>query len=103
MSRFFPTAVIASLVLSAGAAAAGTIAVPGMQMPSSGYQTIADTTMTVTATAANLRASPSPQGHILTKLPKGTRVTVKSMSAASRWVRVQANGTDGYIDSKLLK
>jgi uncharacterized protein YgiM (DUF1202 family) len=82
---------------------AGTLAVPSPQKLDSGYERIADTTMTVTATAANLRANPSPQGRILTKLPRGTRVTVKNMSASSRWVRVQANGTEGYIDSKLLK
>jgi uncharacterized protein YgiM (DUF1202 family) len=103
MSRFFSTAVVAAMAVAAGAASAGTIAVPSPQVPESGYQTVADIIMTVTATSANLRANPSPQAHILTRLPKGTRVTVKSKSATSRWVRVQANGAEGYIDSKLLK
>jgi uncharacterized protein YgiM (DUF1202 family) len=102
MSRSLTIALVAGLALTAGAASAGTIAVPAPPVPQSGYQTVADT-MIVTATAANLRADPSPQGRILTQLPKGTRVTVKGSSTSSRWVHVQANGADGYIDSKLLK
>jgi uncharacterized protein YgiM (DUF1202 family) len=104
MSRSLTTALIAGIALTAGAASAGTIAVPAPQIPESGYQTVQDKTMIVTATAANLRADPSPQGQIVTTVPKNTQVTVKGMSTDNRWVHVQTpSGAEGYIDLRLLK
>ena len=102
MSRSLTTALIAGLALTAGAASAGTIAVPAPQIPESGYQTVQNQTMIVTATEADVHAKPSPDAQVVTKVPKNTQVTV--MDTANGFAHVKApTGAEGYINLRLLK
>ncbi|RFU66512.1 SH3 domain-containing protein [Bacillus sp. V59.32b] len=54
----------------------------------------------VSSGSLNMRKSASSGESIITKLAKGTQVTVYSES--NGWARVKANGRDGYVSSKYL-
>jgi uncharacterized protein YgiM (DUF1202 family) len=102
MSRSLTIALIAGLALTAGAASAGTIAVPAPQIPESGYQMVQNQTLTVTATEVNMRADARRDAQIVTRVPKNTQVTV--MDTKNGFAHVQApDGTQGYISLKFLK
>jgi hypothetical protein len=94
MSRSLTITLIAGLALTAGVASAGTIAVPAPQIPESGYQTVQNQTMTVIATEAEVRANPSPDAQVVTKV----------MDTNNGFAHVQTpDGAKGYIDLRSLK
>src|SRR5262249_23084405 len=102
MPNILAVALLAGARLSSTAAAAGVLSTPSLQAAGSGYEAIAARMMTVTSTSADVHAKASTQSKILAKLRKGAKVTVKEMTATG-WAHVLVNGTDGYIDGKLLK
>jgi uncharacterized protein YgiM (DUF1202 family) len=67
------------------------------------YLPIAEMEMTVTAQTADLRAHPSPDGKVLGKLTRGTKVTVLETVSSGEWAHVRVNNKEGYIFSKYLK
>ena len=102
MSRSLTIAFIAGLALTAGAASAGTIAVPAPQIPEPGFQMVQNQTMIVTATEVNMRADARRDAQIVTRVPKNTQVTV--MDTANGFAHVKApTGAEGYINLRLLK
>ncbi|MCK1994777.1 SH3 domain-containing protein [Peribacillus muralis] len=54
----------------------------------------------VNATTLNMRKSGTVSSSIVTRLSKGTKVTV--YSEAKSWAKVKANGKDGYVSTKYL-
>jgi uncharacterized protein YgiM (DUF1202 family) len=102
MSRSLTIAFIAGLALTGGAASAGTIGVPAPQIPESGYQTVQNQTMIVVATEAEVRANPSPDAQVVTKVPKNTQVTVTDTNNGFAHVQTP-DGAKGYIDLRSLK
>lgn len=55
----------------------------------------------VTATATlNVRKSPSTSSKILTKMPEGTRRTVRGKSNDGQWYKIIMNGKTGYISKQ---
>ncbi|MGE6377924.1 SH3 domain-containing protein [Peribacillus muralis] len=54
----------------------------------------------VTASTLNMRKSGTDSSSIITRLSKGTKVTV--YSEAKGWAKVKANGKDGYVSTKYL-
>ena len=55
----------------------------------------------VTASLLNLRASANKSSAILTQIPNGHTVSVKSIS--SGWANVTYNGTAGYVSTQYIK
>lgn len=51
----------------------------------------------------NMRSSASPFGSILTTIPQGAEVTVKSISDDGKWGKVEYNGITGYCAMEYLK
>lgn len=45
----------------------------------------------------NIRAEPNPSARILGKLPFGTRVSALQRTSNSSWVRIDYNGTQGWV------
>ncbi|PJN87355.1 SH3 domain-containing protein, partial [Bacillus sp. mrc49] len=58
------------------------------------------TTKYVTASTLNMRKGGNVSSSIVTRLSKGTQVTVYSES--NGWAKVKANGKDGYVSTKYL-
>src|SRR5262245_45005310 len=102
MPNILAVALLAGATLGSTAAAAGMLSTPRLQAAGSGYEAIAVKMMTVISTSADVHAKASAQSKILAKLRKGAKVTVKEMTTTG-WAHVQVNGTDGFIDGKLLK
>lgn len=53
-----------------------------------------------TGSSLNLRKSPSTTASILTKLTRGTKVTVYTES--NGWAKIKADGKEGYVSTKYL-
>ena len=87
-------------MFSSVAALAGVLRTPRLQVTGSVYEVVANKIMTVAVNSAAVRAKPSIQSQVLKKLPRGTKVSVKEMTA-SVWAHVQVDSTDGYILSTL--
>jgi uncharacterized protein YgiM (DUF1202 family) len=99
------TPTVAAFALAA-ALASSAIAAPMSNLPApsaQGYQTVADTEMTVSVTNANLRDKPTTYGKVLARVPQGTKVMVTETVAGGKWAHVKVNNLDGYIFIKSLK
>lgn len=63
--------------------------------------------LTVTVNRANVRACPETSCRILTRLARGTTVTVletvqgQRVNGSARWYKVSVDGQDGYLHSSL--
>ena len=57
--------------------------------------------MQVTASKVNIRASASSSAAVMAKAWRGNQFAV--LSATSKWVKVQYNGAEGYIEKRYLK
>ncbi|MEY9869511.1 beta-N-acetylglucosaminidase/uncharacterized protein YgiM (DUF1202 family) [Peribacillus sp. B2I2] len=62
--------------------------------------TVKTTTKYVNASTLNMRKSAIVSSSIITRLSKGTKVTVYSES--NGWAKIKANGKDGYVSTKYL-
>ncbi|CAH0233039.1 Beta-N-acetylglucosaminidase [Peribacillus sp. Bi96] len=58
------------------------------------------TTKYVNASTLNMRKSGTASASIITRLSKGTKVTVYSESKG--WAKIKANGKEGYVSTKYL-
>ena len=57
-------------------------------------------TMSVRVGRANVRSGPRLGTRVVATLPKGTKL--KIIRHAGKWVEVEANGRDGWINVKML-
>jgi uncharacterized protein YgiM (DUF1202 family) len=92
---------IAALAISAAATAATFPVLPIIK--GDGFQTVADMEMTVANEYANLREKPTTSSKLVTKLTKGTKVTVIEKVAGGKWAHVKVNNMEGYVATRLLK
>jgi uncharacterized protein YgiM (DUF1202 family) len=102
MPNILALALLVGATWGSTAAAAGALSIPNLQAAGSGYEAIAAKMMTVVSTSADVHAKASTQSKIAAKLRKGAKVSVKEMTATG-WAHVLVNGSDGYVDGKLLK
>ncbi|MEA2780105.1 MAG: hypothetical protein QOK29_1649 [Rhodospirillaceae bacterium] len=92
---------IAALAISAAATAATFPVLPIIK--GDGFRTVADMEMTVANEYANLREKPTTSSKLVTKLTKGTKVTVIEKVAGGKWAHVKVNNMEGYVATRLLK
>ena len=78
------------------------VAPPGTvdEIPPSENTTIVKYVNVSQGSSLNMRSNPTTSGSILTKLPRGTLVTVHSEE--NGWAKVSVNGLDGYISTQYL-
>ncbi len=57
---------------------------------------------TVNSSTLNLRNQPSTSGSILTRLTKGTAVSIYGYAQNSTWYYCNANGVDGYVSAQYV-
>jgi uncharacterized protein YgiM (DUF1202 family) len=63
---------------------------------------LSNPTRVIAANPGEVHSRPTTLSQVLTTVPKGTKVSVKEMTATG-WAHVDVNGTDGYIDSTQLQ
>ncbi|KEO75431.1 DUF3761 domain-containing protein [Anditalea andensis] len=66
------------------------------------FASLAQNTLQFTISNLNLRSTPSPEGNVLTVIPKGYTLTVEKDALSNNWVKIEYDGQVGYVHKKYL-